>query len=76
MIAALPNHDDGNANGRARETLEHLCDAYWKPLYAFARFSGNTTEDAQNLTQQFLFLHASVVGIASGTVEPKLPHQS
>lgn len=54
LIAALPDRDDADANERAREALEHLCDAYWKPLYAFARYSGHTAEDAQDLTQAFL----------------------
>lgn len=54
LIAALPNREERDANERAREALEHLCDAYWKPLYAFARYSGHTTEDAQDLTQAFL----------------------
>lgn len=54
LIAALPGQTDDPAGGRAREALEHLCDAYWRPLYAFARHSGYTAEDAQDLTQAFL----------------------
>ena len=39
---------------RAQEALEHLCNTYWRPLYAFARYSGYTAEDAQDITQAFL----------------------
>jgi RNA polymerase sigma-70 factor (ECF subfamily) len=38
---------------RARKALEHLCAAYWYPLYAFARREGHGVEDAQDLTQGF-----------------------
>jgi RNA polymerase sigma-70 factor (ECF subfamily) len=33
--------------------LEELCRAYWYPLYAYVRRSGYSTEDAQDLTQEF-----------------------
>jgi RNA polymerase sigma-70 factor (ECF subfamily) len=33
--------------------LEKLCRAYWFPLYAFARRDGSSSEDAQDLTQEF-----------------------
>ncbi len=33
--------------------LEHLCRAYWYPLYAFVRRSGIAPEDARDLTQEF-----------------------
>lgn len=54
LIAALPGRADDPEAGRAREALEHLCDAYWRPLYAFARYSGSSAADAQDLTQAFL----------------------
>lgn len=54
LIAALPGRAEDPEAGRAREALEHLCSAYWRPLYAFARYNGYTTEDAQDLTQAFL----------------------
>jgi RNA polymerase sigma factor (sigma-70 family) len=54
LIAALPGRGGDAEDGRAREALEHLCDAYWRPLYAFARYSGHSAEDAQDLTQAFL----------------------
>jgi RNA polymerase sigma-70 factor (ECF subfamily) len=33
--------------------LAALCEAYWYPLYAFARRRGHSPEDAQDLTQGF-----------------------
>lgn len=35
------------------EALERLCHAYWYPLYAFARRSGQNSADAEALTQGF-----------------------
>ena len=35
------------------EALERLCQAYWYPLYAFARHSGQNPADAEDLTQGF-----------------------
>ena len=37
----------------AKEALEQLCRAYWRPLYAFARRQGLGPEDAQDLIQEF-----------------------
>jgi RNA polymerase sigma-70 factor (ECF subfamily) len=33
--------------------LEAICRAYWYPLYAFVRRSGQSAHDAQDLTQEF-----------------------
>ena len=33
--------------------LEAVCSAYWQPLYAYVRRRGYSTEDAQDLTQEF-----------------------
>jgi RNA polymerase sigma-70 factor (ECF subfamily) len=38
---------------RARAALEHLCQAYWYPLYAYARRRGYSPHDAEDLTQGF-----------------------
>jgi len=38
---------------RARAALEHLCQAYWFPLYAYARRRGHSSHDAEDLTQGF-----------------------
>lgn len=35
------------------EALEAVCRAYWYPLYAFVRRSGNSPHDAQDITQEF-----------------------
>ena len=37
----------------AAKALELLCQTYWQPLYAFARRSGRTPADAQDLVQGF-----------------------
>ena len=37
----------------AQRALEHLCTAYWYPLYAFVRRQGHAPHDAQDLTQEF-----------------------
>jgi len=41
---------------QASEALEKLCQAYWQPLYVYARRRGYSPEDAQDLTQQFFAL--------------------
>ena len=38
----------------SRDALGALCEAYWKPLYYFARGHGVGNEDAQDLVQAFL----------------------
>jgi len=37
----------------ARQALETLCRSYWYPLYAYARRSGQSPADAEDLTQGF-----------------------
>jgi len=37
----------------AREALEKLCQAYWRPLYAFVRRQGYGHEEAEDITQGF-----------------------
>lgn len=41
------------ANPTAEVAMEKLCRNYWYPLYAFARRSGQTEENAKDLTQSF-----------------------
>src|SRR4051812_45113749 len=36
-----------------RQDLAALCEAYWYPLYAYARRRGYAPEQAQDLTQEF-----------------------
>jgi RNA polymerase sigma factor (sigma-70 family) len=38
---------------RARDALETLCRAYWKPLYVYARRQGYGEADAEDLVQGF-----------------------
>jgi RNA polymerase sigma factor (sigma-70 family) len=44
--------DQGNDTAAAR-ALEDLCRAYWRPVYAVARGSGLSHEDAEDATQAF-----------------------
>ena len=37
----------------SREALESLCRAYWYPLYSYARRTGQSPPDAEDLTQGF-----------------------
>ncbi|HZS19028.1 MAG TPA: sigma-70 family RNA polymerase sigma factor [Candidatus Udaeobacter sp.] len=37
----------------AREALEKLCRAYWRPLYAFVRRQNYSHEEAEDITQGF-----------------------
>lgn len=37
----------------AQRALEELCRIYWQPVYCFLRREGKTSEDAQDLTQDF-----------------------
>jgi RNA polymerase sigma factor (sigma-70 family) len=51
MVSAVRRRaEDGP---RAERALEHICQHYWYPLYAFARRQGLKTEDAQDATQGF-----------------------
>jgi RNA polymerase sigma-70 factor (ECF subfamily) len=43
----------GEVSGEADAALEVICRAYWYPLYAFVRRSGQSPADAQDLTQEF-----------------------
>jgi DNA-directed RNA polymerase specialized sigma24 family protein len=49
LISAL-RHGGDESEQRARE---ELCAAYWYPLYAYVRRSGNDAEEARDLTQGF-----------------------
>ncbi len=50
VLAASPDEESRTA---ARRALEHLCRAYWYPLYAFVRYRGYAEDEAQDLTQAF-----------------------
>jgi RNA polymerase sigma-70 factor (ECF subfamily) len=42
-----------NDTTQAQAALEQLCRHYWPPLYAYVRRAGHSSEDAQDLTQEF-----------------------
>jgi RNA polymerase sigma-70 factor (ECF subfamily) len=44
----------GRDNSRAQVALARLCALYWYPLYAFARRTGLTPQDAEDATQSCL----------------------
>ena len=44
---------DRRNSSEARESLEKLCRAYWRPLYSFVRSQGESPLDAQDLIQAF-----------------------
>jgi RNA polymerase sigma-70 factor (ECF subfamily) len=43
----------GEPSAASAEALETICRAYWYPLYAYVRRSGQSPPDAQDLTQEF-----------------------
>ncbi len=43
----------GSDTAEARDALAELCEAYWYPLYAFARRGGAKQHDAADLTQGY-----------------------
>lgn len=47
--------DDVTDHSPQKESLQVLCQSYWFPLYAYLRRKGYGAEDAQDLTQDFLF---------------------
>lgn len=51
----------------SREALEHLCQAYWRPIYAYVRRRGTKPEDAEDLTQAFFehFLKRKLFAVAN-----------
>ncbi len=49
VLSAANKHDPT----RALESLEKLCRIYWHPLYFYVRRQGESSHDAQDLTQEF-----------------------
>jgi DNA-directed RNA polymerase specialized sigma24 family protein len=43
----------GSPSPESAAALEIICQAYWYPLYAYARRCGQTPHDAQDITQEF-----------------------
>jgi RNA polymerase sigma-70 factor (ECF subfamily) len=48
VLSARAKNEPGSA-----EALSGLCEAYWYPLYSFARRSGRSADDARDLTQGY-----------------------
>ena len=42
-----------NGEQKAHDALEELCRVYWRPVFVFVCRRGYSTEDAQDLTQDF-----------------------
>ena len=53
MVASAQTTTD---ESRRQKAMAELCQAYWYPLYAFLRRSGQSSADAEDLTQGF-FAH-------------------
>jgi RNA polymerase sigma-70 factor (ECF subfamily) len=66
VVAARP---DEAGESIARKSLEELCRLYWYPLYAFVRYRGYTSEDAQDLTQAFFARIIEAGGFVSANPE-------
>ncbi len=66
VVAANPDKASGT---RARKALEELCRAYWYPLYAFVRYRGYSSDDAQDLTQSFFVRIIETGGFVSADPE-------
>ncbi len=49
VITACTQTDEA----KARAALEELCQSYWQPVYVCIRRRGYTSQDAQDLTQDF-----------------------
>lgn len=43
----------GTSSEQAGRAVQHLCEAYWHPIYNYLRRSGRSPVDAQDLTQSF-----------------------
>jgi RNA polymerase sigma-70 factor (ECF subfamily) len=41
------------ADDAGRQALAWLCERYWYPLYAYVRRRGISSDEAQDLTQEF-----------------------
>jgi DNA-directed RNA polymerase specialized sigma24 family protein len=46
----------GSGEGDAQEALAELCRTYWRPIFSFVCRRGYSTQDAQDLTQDFFVM--------------------
>ena len=51
LVLSAAKSQSGEEN--ARNALEELCRIYWRPVFVFVCRRGYSTEDAQDLTQDF-----------------------
>ena len=45
--------DSGIESVAARDALSELCKTYWRPIFAYVCRRGYSTQDAEDLTQDF-----------------------
>ena len=43
----------GNDSAAAKQAIDSLCATYWKPIYGYIRYLGQSNQDAEDLTQEF-----------------------
>jgi hypothetical protein len=43
----------GDSSQASAAALARLCEAYWRPVFAFVRRRGHSVEDPSDLTQEF-----------------------
>src|SRR6266704_2781400 len=48
--------NSGGEEQKARDALAELCRTYWRPIFLFVSRRGYSTEDAQDLTQDFFVM--------------------
>jgi RNA polymerase sigma-70 factor (ECF subfamily) len=48
--------NSGSKEQEARDALAELCRTYWRPIFSFVCRRGYSTEDAQDLTQDFFVM--------------------
>ena len=46
----------GSGGGNAQDALAELCRTYWRPIFSFVCRRGYSTQDAQDLTQDFFVM--------------------
>src|SRR6476659_2234049 len=46
----------GSGKGNAEDALAELCRTYWRPIFSFVCRRGYSTQDAQDLTQDFFVM--------------------
>jgi hypothetical protein len=46
----------GSGKGNAQDALAELCRTYWRPIFSFVCRRGYSTQDAQDLTQDFFVM--------------------